>query len=215
MKPSSNLGALHRKLKSRMNQLRNVVLRRKRDTSSEDTEARVSYVTIEMLNTWANFSRAFFISCVTAATTASGMKVRPKITCLSMEEAIDRAVRFASPTAKPRADGSWHRRSEPTWHDPSVLIRLCGNEHLSNLADIEAALSANDRMFRELPPFRNYFAHRNDSTEHTARKLAQNNGIQSSLRPSEILLTRATRRHQALVFDWLDHIEFTAEFLCD
>lgn len=214
MKPSSDLEKLHRQLKYRMAQLRNVVHRRKRDAFSQDTEARISYVTIEMLNSWANFSRSFFVSCVTTATTTSGKKIRPAVTCRSMEDAIERAVKSHSPKAKPKPDGSWDRRAEPTWHDPDVLIRLCRNEGLSNLADIEAALSTNNRTFRELRSFRNYFAHRNDSTERTARRLAQNNGIQSSLRPSQILLARAYRRHQALVFDWLDHIQFTAEALC-
>jgi hypothetical protein len=172
------------------------------------------YVVIEALNTWANFSRSFYLSCTISPRRAGGGRVRCAIAFPDFNAAIGAATVLHKHRAKPKSDGSWDRRDEPTWFDPNVLIRTFASIGASNSADVAAGLSSGTRVFVDLPVFRNYFAHRNQRTRAAAMRLAPQYGLPATLLPSEIILRRPFSRYQPLVHEWIDDLRFTVEYVC-
>lgn len=173
-------------------------------------------VTIDTLNTWTNFARAYYLSGMFGARRTNSARIAVANPHLSEQYAIENAIVISRPTAIRRLPAAaWHRREEPTWHDPNVFQRICAGEGFSNLVEIQAAFSAGYRVFSDLPVFRNYFAHRNQGTLKAAVGLAPLHGIPATRRPSEILLTRPIGRIQPLILEFIDEIEFTVEYLCD
>lgn len=171
-------------------------------------------ITIEALNTWANFVRAYYLSLVLGCRLERGARATLGINFPDFNAAIGHAVLWWNPKAVAGAGGLWDRRDEPPWHDPNTLLRLCQGLHASNLTDVQAAFSLGTRVFYDLPAFRNYFAHRNQDTQRSAQNLAPLHGIPATRRPAEILLTRGVGRPYPLLFDWLHEIEVVVELLC-
>ena len=92
--------------------------------ANQDREVVVAYVAIEALNAWAMFSRSFYLSCVLGAKTERKKQVtftKP------LGDPLGAAITCCNRWAVPNASGVWHRRDEPAWHDPNVLMRVCGN----------------------------------------------------------------------------------------
>ncbi len=133
---------------------------------------------------------------------------------LSLNAALGKAVLLVRPRAAPKSDGSWHRKDEPTWHDPNVFTRLMYHVGSSNMADVNDAFSTGTRTFIDLPVFRNFFAHRNLLSMRAAQALGIRYGIPSTISPAEILSRRSIGRPQALLLDWIDDVRFTMEYLC-
>jgi len=182
--------------------------------SIRSVEIRLEYVTIEMLNAWVNFIRAYYLSALLGAKRCGLGRIGVSHIIANENAAIGQAVLFWRPSATPRPDGSWERRDEPTWHDPASVLPICLARGFSNIADLQAAVSTGTRVFRDLPVFRNYYAHRNRRTRKAAVDLAPIYGIASTTRPSEILLARPLGRSQPLILDWLDDLRFTIEYIC-
>jgi hypothetical protein len=70
-------------------------------------------------------------------------------------------------------------------------------------------------IFTDFPVVRNFFAHRNQSTQHAAQWVSQHYGISSNLRPSQMLAANPLKRPQCLILEWLDELKIMADFLCD
>jgi hypothetical protein len=124
------------------------------------------------------------------------------------------AITHYKPKAQPNTAGVWHRRDEPTWHDPNILMTLCGNVGCSIQPQISAAFSLNQNVFKDLPVFRNFFAHRNGQTSEAARNIAPNYTLPSNLSPTELLLSVGPGASSSVMIEWLAEIKITAEFLC-
>jgi hypothetical protein len=173
----------------------------------------IAYVTIESLNLWSSFARSYYLSYVFSAKRDNHTKVTIGVLGVrTTEEAIDFAVRRMKP--KFRVGGPWRRRDEPTWHDPNTLQVLCSSLVVSNLTQIYAAFSYQTDVFMYLPTIRNFFAHRNDDTAGKVATIARSYGIETKLRPSEILCSRAVGRPQNVLLDWISDLGNVIELLC-
>jgi hypothetical protein len=214
MRPAKRLKVLQNSTLKRLAKLRVITYNLGQRTPSRETKFGFSYVVIDLLNTWSNFSRAYYLSCILRPQLEGGGHIAIIISGLNFNDALGLAIRAYSRSAQPKADGTWHRKDEPAWHDPNVLMKLSSNLGCSNLANIQSAFSSGSRVFLDLPVFRNYFAHKNQQSEYAAMQRAIKYGIPSNIRPLEILLARPLNRHQALIFDWLDDIAFVVEYLC-
>lgn len=214
MRPTRNLSKLYISARRRLTRLRAIVQHAHTGPSGDDREAQIAFVTIEMLNLWANFMRSYYLSCMYSAVSRRRSQITAKPSRQTENQAMGFAVRHWRPRATPRADGSWQSRDEPTWHDPNQIIPIMRAQGLSSLTDFEAAFSTGDRTFIDLPVFRNYFGHRNGRSQVAAQNLAPHYGIPVTKRPSDILLFRPLSRHQLLILDWVDHVLFTIEYLC-
>jgi hypothetical protein len=158
-----------------------------------------AYVAIELLNSWANFCRAFYISSALHAWTASGTRVTtstPRI--VNVPDATD----FAMYTLKPRTPRPWTRRQEPTWHSSAQLIKLLMALGASNLATVTAALSYPTDAFGYLPTARNFFAHRNEDTARKLHNIAAPMLISAIGHPTNILIQKRPARPNNVLTDW-------------
>jgi hypothetical protein len=180
-----------------------------------DIEAAMAFVTIEAQTSWSNFCRSYYLSCIFQCKPNTSDRVSTDYGRISENDAIGIAIKTWKPSSVQKADGTWHRRDEPPWHDTNVLLTLATNMKASNLLEIQSALSAGFRVFVDLPVFRNFYAHRNHRSLEAASKVASIYGIPSGLRPTQVLLTFAYKRPQVLMQDWLDDLCFTVEYLCE
>lgn len=210
MTPCKNLERLFSSTRGRLRQLRAAWAR---ELAAREVET--AFVVIELQSTWANFMRAFFISCAFGARTGSGTPSRLELApVLSENDAIGLAIKTKKPTARPKSSGAWDRRDEPKWYEVQTVLSILQKQKLSTLEDVQAAFSTGDRTFEDLPTVRNYFAHRSWQTELAARAVGRHYGIPATLRPTQILGSRPIGRPRPLLAEWIDHVEFTAEFLC-
>jgi len=176
----------------------------------KDRDVVVAYVAIEALNAWALFSRSFYLSCALGALTE-----RKKIVVTtSTPDPLGAAITCFSSRARPNAQGFWHRRDEPPWHDPNVLMKVCGNLGCSIRVQIGNAFSLSQNVFNDLPVFRNFFAHRNGQTSQAAQNVAPRYMLPTHLSPTELLLSVSPGATERVILEWLTEMLITAEFLC-
>lgn len=211
MKPSKYLYKLHNKTLRYLRKLRNMADMANR-LSGAESERIISFVTIECLNLWANFSRAYFLSCTLLPIRESGLQVTLSNHYVrSFDDAIYAALSKFKPYILRR--GNWTRRDEPAWQDPNVLMGSCSEIGCSNLNNIQAAFSIQTKVFEHLPTFRNFYAHRNDYTAQKAKNIARYYTIIVHNHPSNILFSYAYGRPQILILDWIDDITTVVELL--
>jgi hypothetical protein len=212
MRPSKKLLNIHRSTELRLLKLR-AIIRNADSDSWADLDQRYSYVTIEALNLWCNFSRAYFLSFVLSPYREGGEVIsigRPGIS--SYQDALDLIMLKLRPKVFQR--GNWTRRDEPPWHVPKTLMDCCGELQCSNIDDIVNAFSIRSSVFKHLPLFRNFYAHRHNLTARAAIDVARSYSIPAFNHPTKVLQEAAYSRPQPLIFDWLDDISSVAELLC-
>lgn len=177
-----------------------------------EQERLVSYVTIEALNLWSSFARAYYLSSVLGAKTNAGTKVAVHGQVFRAPgDALGYAIKLLRPHAGP---GPWKRRDEPTWHDPQTLLKVYQALSASHLSDVQNAFSYPTLVFARLPTVRNFFAHRNEETARKAAQVARTYGLSPRLRPSDVLCTKLPGRPQAIAADWIDDLCSVISLLC-
>lgn len=216
MRHTQRLHTLRKAVSKCLRRLRAEVGGINRRLPERQIEVPMCRITIDAHNTWSNFVRSYYLSGMYGTKRIGGQRIAVGGPGLTEQMAIERAILAINPQRPPRvaAGGRWDRREEPTWHDTSRLLAVCTALNFPNLAELQAALSSGSRVFIDLPVFRNYFAHRNHRTLAAAVKLAPRYGIPSLRRPSQILLRRPLHVKQALILEWMDHIELTVDYLC-
>jgi hypothetical protein len=179
---------------------------------SAGADRLVSYVTIEALNAWGSFVRAYYLSCcVYRARRVSGKTVTfgvPRIA--NTTDALFWACKVVKGAKYPPVD----RRQEPAWHDPNTLLRTFAVLGASNLGEVQAAFSYSTDAFEYLPTLRNFFAHRNENTMDKVRNVARHLGVNPHQRASEIVCNTVAGRPQSVLVDWLDDLSIVAMLLC-
>jgi hypothetical protein len=216
MRPHKSLLKLQKVAIKRLNYFEQLLSTVGSNNSFEQNETTLAYITIELLNTWVNFSRSFYLSCTIFPKTVSGNRITTTMLLNSFNDAIGVAISQTNRRRSPNNQGIWHRKDEPTWHDPNVIIKICRYIGCSNIAEIESALSGGQTVFTNLPTFRNFFAHRNQQTELAAKTVAlQKYGISApQLKISQILLLLPLSETQPLIIIWIVEMKITIELLC-
>ena len=179
--------------------------------STNERDIVVAYVAIEALNAWALFSRSFYLSCAGGAKTEKRKRVALTI---QTTDPLGHAITRYKPGAQPNHLGEWHRRDEPTWHDPNVLMAVCRNLGCSIQPEIDASFSMGQKVFKDLPVFRNFFAHRNEGTSRAARNLGPSYTLPTRLPPFQLLLSFSPGSTAPVIVEWLAEMKITADFLC-
>lgn len=188
--------------------------------SSFDREELMTYATINLLNSWTNFVRAYFVCCLLGVRSPTGNSTKQITSRLTgsistPQQAIGHAVLHFRPAAAPRFNGEWDSRDEPTWHDSGTILQLANAFNLSNQADIQTAFSFGFTAHRNLVVFRNYYAHKNRVTREKAQSISIQYSIPQSLHPSAALLaTPLTTPTTSLIGMWADELTQTASLLC-
>jgi hypothetical protein len=177
-------------------------------------DRELAHVVLEAQNLWANFSRAYLLSCIYKPRRCTGSRVTYSNAAIQTPGDV---LYAANKLARgPNAPAPLTRRDEPPWHDISLLHRTCQHLQCSHLGQVQAALSLQTRVFHDLPTFRNFYAHRNLESAQNAVQLARRNYlIIGPTHPSDVLAEPARNRPQALILDWLDDMRAIVELVCD
>ncbi|HJZ38355.1 MAG TPA: hypothetical protein VJ204_18950, partial [Solirubrobacterales bacterium] len=69
--------------------------------------------------------------------------------------------------------------------------------------DVETALSVQTRVLTDLPTMRNYFAHKAEDADSSARSLGPYYGLSAKLRPEQLLCTVPLTGSDILVREWI------------
>lgn len=213
MNPSYRLEKLRRVARTRIARLRSVVSVLRLPTAPESDRA-MAWVTIEALNLWAGFLRAYYLSAATHARTTSGTRIT--LSRASFSD-IQAALRFAVQVFDPGFRRSTiSRRDEPAWHDTGNFLRLLRTVGVSNISQVQAALAYRTTFTSHLATIRNFYAHRCDETSRKAGKVGIRLGLATTpnLHATEIMCSRLPSRPQNVATDWLDEINNTIELLC-
>jgi len=173
------------------------------------TDRYVAHVTVEILNAWSSFTRAFYISCALRAYTAAGTRVAVSVAGLATpSDALALAMRKLKNRHKPFA--RWH---EPSWHDVHNVITLVSEIGASNINTVVGALSYPTHAFRCLPVARNFFAHRNSDTATKCRALSATLPIAATWRPADVLVQRDYTRPNNLLTEWITDVITVADMM--
>ncbi len=180
-------------------------------------DAAIALATLESLNTWSEFARGYYLSCVIGTRLELGHRVTvSNRDVVTLDDAIDEAIRLLRPQyhARTQRYGSWRRRDEPVWHDPRTLLHVCHLLGVSHEEQVRAALSIQTKVFRCLPTFRNVYAHRNPETATKALRIAASEfGIVGVTHPTQALCTRPAGWRQPLLLDLLSDLRGVMELL--
>lgn len=182
-----------------------------------DREVYVSPLVVNLLNSWADFVRTYYVSCALGARTSSGRSVSSSLTGLGLgvNDVIGRAVLLFKPAATVMASGLWDTRDEPAWHDANTLMRLARDFAFTNRSDIDAAFSFGFTAHRNMVVFRNYYAHRNQGTRAKAQRLASGYSIRTNQHPTDVILdVPLSSPGLALIDVWISELDQTVELLC-
>jgi len=169
----------------------------------------VAHVTIEILNAWSSFNRAFYISCALRAYTAAGTRVAVSVNGLATpSDALTLAMKTLKGQNKPL-----QRRQEPSWHDVKNIITLVSTIGASNINTVVAALSYPTHAFRCLPIARNFFAHRNTDTARKCRALSATLQTAAAWRPGDVLVQRDYTRPNNVLTEWITDVTTVADMM--
>lgn len=213
MNPSHRLERLHTAAMKRLGKLRAHVSGLTFPVAPDD-DVRVAWTTIEALNLWGGFLRAYYLSGAIKCRTVSGKSVR--FTALSFADS-ESALKFAIKKIKGgKVPAKISRRDEPTWHDTAVFLSLEKSVGASNLAQIYAAFGAGTAFAPLLPTIRNFYAHRCDETYRKAARVGIKLGLstKAELRATKILCSRLPKRPQNVLTDWIDDMSNVIDLLC-
>ena len=212
MRSTRELKRLASGVAGRLNGYRDVAVSVRRFDSGGG-DRRISHVCINLQNTWAEFCRAYALSSVRRPARLSGGFISVGAVHVRSERDV---VVAAMQRFRPRVynRGNWSRREEPAWHDPNTLLGTMEDVRASNLDEIRAALSLGSSVFDDLPVFRNFYAHRTETTAIKARVIAYRYGIPRLDHPTDILCCTPPRAAQSVMVEWIDDIWVTVQMLC-
>lgn len=208
---ASHLGYLAIQLRRRTAKLIPLV-RSAHSPADSDIDRRVAYVTIELLNAWCSFTRAFYISSALSAFTVGGARVTVTKTGIGTpHDAI--AVAMSKLRNRKKVGITIPRKDEPSWHPANNLITLVQEIGASNLQTVTVALSYPTHVFHCLPIARNFFAHRNGDTAAHCRGLCAFLSIPFMRHPADVLLQRDYTKPNNLLTEWISDIATVADLM--
>jgi hypothetical protein len=162
----------------------------------------LTFVTIDLHNTCANFLRSYYLSSTTGAWLTTGQRVTSQ-GFTSQHDALTFAMHT---TGRSHGSGPWRRRDEPAWHDTTMFIRLVNAAKCSNAAGVNAAWSIGTGALADLTRARHFFAHRNEETAARLRSIGVTARLGRLSDPADVLVSVPPGRPQVLLEDWFDDL---------
>lgn len=214
MNPCHHLEKLHSAASKRIARLRSRVVSLTAPLGMDD-DARLAWAVIEMLNLWAGFLRAYYLSGAIRTRTISGKPVRfTGRKFANTESALQFAIRTVKDSKFSKARVT--RFDEPPWHNVDKFIKLETTVAASNLSQVYAAMAAGSTFAGLLKDIRNFYAHRCEETSRDAAQVGIRLGLTTrpELRANSILCARLPSRPQNVITDWLDDMANVIELLC-
>lgn len=208
MRPVTDLSKLYEAFTYRLLRIRRVF-----GLAATLTEPRrsefIAVSVIELDNLIIGALRAFTISSLRGGRTSQRHRVVTSRTFGREEEiaAYVLSVLDVATYRRLRTPTQVSRREEPKVRDPRSTERVFARCGASNIGSLQNALALNSRVFSELAPLRNFYAHRNDDTWRKVRNRAQAMGIFNAAHPNDVVTYVLPGRPVNLFEDWLDDVE--------
>ena len=177
----------------------------------EEADRTASFVCLEALNIWAEFTRTYFVCALANSVTSSGSIVA---TSFPRGISIESALRNIPIVLNRVPSGRLSRRDEPTWHSRRNFLRIAQLVGLTNLGQVQAALSLPSRVIDDLPTVRNFFAHRNQETATKVFRLSRRYGIARVNHPTELVRSVVPGRPATIIEDWLAELDHVVKNMC-
>lgn len=180
----------------------------------EESNLKMSFLIINFTNLISNFHKAFFLSC---ARNPKGSNRKTSICFHNYRDdniLLGMIITKYKPGARPKADGSWGRRDEPNRYDLEHISYGLSCIASLKLYDLRVVEGLSFSVYRDLPTFRNFYAHRNAKTQAAARGLLPDYVIAPRLHPTVSLLESPNNRSVSLIEDWMDEFEISVNILC-
>lgn len=216
MNGSVCLRRLHASLATRLNRVSRRIQQAHAEPYSTCCDC-VARSTIDTLNLWNGFLRAYYFSYIVRAKTISRAS---RLCCTTHIPDVNHAIGYAWQAVNPNRlrnkpiSGPWSRREEPAWHDKNNFLNTLNHIGAVNYSNVQSAFSINTRALGDLVIFRNYFAHRNQSTFDSAFRLAHMNQVVASKTPTKVLLSRPLGRSSELLIEWICDLEAISSLMC-
>lgn len=182
-------------------------------------------VVIDLVNTWAEFCRAYYLSAAMEARLLRGGRIGVQnLRSRREEDAIALVMKAEKSWKQPDSGGSYHRRDEPPWHDGVVFTRACRLLGASTSPHVDNAISIGTSTLRDAPVARNFFAHRNRRSFQALQRVVRELGIPlygvagkaSTHAAATTLLARPLPSSPIpLIIAWVDDYEVVADLITD
>ena len=181
-------------------------------TRGPDAERLVSYLVIEAYSLWYGLNRSVFFSCAYEATHPRLGRVKTTFgRPLTTTDALNQAV-WLSNSRKNGQYRNWSHRDEPSWGDQSAIAPLFRKLAPTNLGDLSSGWSVPTEVMKDLPTFRNFYAHKSEDSVVKAKKRYIKYSISSSYSPTEALLHRTPSKATPVVVGWLYDLQSVIGF---
>ena len=218
MRPVNDLVSLAKVLDRRLDNL-NLVADSIREQNNGACSVEITYVAIDALALWELFCRTYYVSCmVNDARRSGGTRVRHKtLVDLGENSAILESIRITRPSLYPKLNkvGGVAPHHEPVWHSKGVLLKLATGLSFSNEDCIANAFSYPTRFMYDLPPIRNFFAHRSKKSANAVRSLASSvYGVYDLVHPTDLINKTIEGKAQPLLIEWLIDMKEIGWQLC-
>jgi hypothetical protein len=166
-----------------------------------------AYVVIEATNLWAAYCRALFLSSAYGGRDAAG-PVLPGSRRFSTEEAaLTLAIGSVKPNVLKNRKPPWTDFDEPSWRVPTQFDAAMKALGARNAVTVSSALSTTSPVLKEIPTFRNFYAHRSKSTVAETRSIALAYSVPAKERPTAVARTYQPTLGESLIEAWLRDLD--------
>lgn len=174
---------------------------------------KMSHAVIGLLNLLSNFNKAFYLSCARSPIGRSKSRHITPAPYVDDNSSLGIIILKYKPNASRRSDGSWSKRDEPSRYEIEHLEYGLISINSPKINDLYIVQGMNLGIHKDLPVFRNYYAHKNAKTQRSARLILPQYLI-PDMHPTKALTQVPRTRSIPLILDWLDDFDITVCTLC-
>ena len=205
-----SLGLLERRARVRLALLTQLAARMP-TLESREADRLGAVICIEAHNLWGEFARNYLAAAVRRTRTVSGRRVSTRF---PRGTSLETALKAMPAVLRRVPRGKMTRFDEPPWHTRRTIIKVAREAGLSNLAQVQSALSLPSRVIDDLPGLRHFFAHRNEETAVSVRRLPARYAMVHMRHPTTFLRSYAPGRPTTVLEDWLAELSNVVAAMC-
>ena len=197
MVPSKSLTLLDQRYQNRLKRLSKLVIAHRTTPNSPATRRVASFVCIDALTAWTEFSRAYFLSCIFPGVTRSGSVIGSSLGGLD----FDRAIEVVYTNVEPKYKNDY----DLIWRKPSLLQEIGTVYSFTNLPNIVRACGLASTPFDDLNIARTFFAHKNGDTWARLRSIHVNYSLPTPQTPADLLFA-SYDANRPVLYHWLSEL---------
>lgn len=213
IRPTNSLAVLGRASQIRLMRLRSLAYEAA-SLPFNVADRLLTYVALQTLTEWAEFVRAFLISCSSGATRRNGAAVTVAMAAARRTPEMMR-IALEIQTCGRKKNVPRGRWDEPSWHSVRLLVPLVARIGLSNEAIITGAVSTGSAVFSGLPIVRNFYAHRNSDSRTIVLAELHRLAVPAYPHPTLSLLATPAGSSNPLIVEWVSDLHASVDLMCE